>query len=91
MAMPDATPALTERVEPNMAIEHTVVQAARAAADRPVAGLRPVHGRARQSAPAAWAASAAKAVQRALSGERPWSTVRARRRRPWSRAQPAAT
>ena len=32
MAMPDATPALIDRVDPNMAIEHTRAQAARAAA-----------------------------------------------------------
>ena len=35
MAMPDATPALMDRVEPNMAIEHTAAQASRAAADSP--------------------------------------------------------
>ena len=35
MAMPDATPALIERVEPYWLIEHTVAAAARTASDRP--------------------------------------------------------
>ena len=48
-----------------------VNRAARAAAVSPVAGLSPSHVRPRQSAPAARAASAASAVQRALSGFSP--------------------
>ncbi len=35
MAMPDATPALIDRVEPNWAIEHVISRAWRQVSDRP--------------------------------------------------------